>query len=89
MEQEASGRKRYLNFLKKTGWQTGVEISAASFAGFPERLAEELMFHRALQPEIVEINPFLFGDSVQTAEAREDALKMTFRRTQTGAFVRS
>ena len=77
LEQEKSGRKRYLNFLKKTGWQTGGEISAASFAGFPERLAEELMFLCALQPEIVEINPFLFGDSVQTAEAREDALKMT------------
>ena len=44
LEQEKSGRKRYLNFLKKTGWQTGGEISAASFAGFPERLAEELMF---------------------------------------------
>ena len=77
LEQEKSERKRYLNFLKKTGWQTGGEISAASFAGFPERLAEELMFLCALQPEIVEINPFLFGDSVQTAEAREDALKMT------------
>ena len=77
LEQEKSGRKRYLNFLKKTGWQTGGEISAASFAGFPERLAEELMFLCALQPDIVEINPFLFGDSVQTAEAREDALKMT------------
>ena len=77
LEQEENRRKKYLNFLKQTGWQTGGEISAASFVEFPERLAEKLMFLHALQPEIVEINPFLLGDSARTAEESEDALKMT------------
>lgn len=76
-EQKESREKGYLNFLKKTGWQTGGEITVSSLADFPERLAEELMFLHALQPEIVEIHPFLFGDSAQTAEARQDTLIMT------------
>lgn len=70
-------RKAYLQFLKKDGWQTGVRLTAGSFVRCPERLAEELMFLHSLQPEIVEIVPFVPDCSAVSAEEKRDALEMT------------
>lgn len=70
-------RKAYLQFLKKDGWQTGVRLTAGSFICCPERLAEELMFLHSLQPEIVEIVPFVPDCSAVSAEEKRDALEMT------------
>lgn len=70
-------RKAYLQFLKKDGWQTGVRLTAGSFIRCPERLVEELMFLHSLQPEIVEIVPFVPDCSAVSAEEKRDALEMT------------
>lgn len=76
-EPQGEQRKAYLQFLKKDGWQTGVRLTAGSFIRCPERLAEELMFLHSLQPEIVEIVPFVPDCSAVSAEEKRDALEMT------------
>ena len=74
---EGEQRKAYLQFLKKEGWQTGVRLTAGSFIRCPERLAEELIFLHSLQPEIVEIVPFVPDCGAVSAEEKMDALEMT------------
>ena len=58
-ELSLKNRKNCLKTLKKLGFQTGAGFMVGSPGQTPETLAEDFMFLKELQPEMVGIGPFI------------------------------
>ncbi len=70
-------RKKNLYNLKKLGFQTGAGFMVGSPWQTPEFIADDLLFLKDLQPEMVGIGPFLPHHDTPFAKMEKGSLKLT------------
>lgn len=74
-----SNRRRCLYDLKEIGYQTGCGFMVGSPYQTVETLHEDLMFIKALQPEMVGIGPFIPQKDTPFGEKQAGTMEMTLR----------
>ncbi|MCD8115643.1 MAG: [FeFe] hydrogenase H-cluster radical SAM maturase HydE [Oscillospiraceae bacterium] len=70
-------RKRCLRDLKNIGYQVGCGMMVGSPGQTPAHLAEDMLFIRALEPQMVGIGPFIPQHSTPFADRQAGALELT------------
>ena len=70
-------RKKNLYNLKKLGFQTGAGFMVGSPWQTPEFIADDLLFLKDLQPEMVGIGPFLPHHDTPFAKMEKGSLELT------------
>lgn len=70
-------RKQCLWNLKELGFQTGCGFMVGSPGQTPEHLAEDFLFIRELQPEMVGIGPFIPHQDTPFAKETQGSLELT------------
>lgn len=70
-------RKKCLFDLKKIGFQTGAGFMVGSPWQTPENIAEDLLFLKELQPEMIGIGPFLPHHETPFAKMEKGSLELT------------
>lgn len=70
-------RKQCLWNLKELGFQTGCGFMVGSPGQTPEHLAEDFLFIRELQPEMVGIGPFIPHQDTPFAKEKQGSLELT------------
>lgn len=70
-------RKKSLFKLKKLGFQTGAGFMVGSPWQTPEYIAEDLLFLKELQPDMIGIGPFLPHHETPFAEMGKGSLELT------------
>ncbi len=73
----AENRKRCLNDLKEIGYQVGTGFMVGSPYQTAENLAEDLVFIKELQPDMVGIGPFIPHKDTQFKDEQAGSLELT------------
>lgn len=76
-EMSLENRKRCLRDLKALGYQTGAGFMVGSPFQTTENLASDLLYLRALSPEMIGIGPFIHHDKTPFAREKDGSVELT------------